>query len=331
MSAVAPLMGGEPIKLLVGNTLQCADEIHVYAGNDTPNKELLNFTYFMELLELKLKGGGSRRWEYDSVVALAYNSMFQMYVHLPSPRLMPCMTHTEAYGDIFTRPVFSKNVIIRHELAASCSKCSGGAKTKCTRREGFHCHACRGERCVPGAKEDQARHSTCFRVAKQCFPVLCPAFQHLLMCTKTKAKWGGEPKMESALRKDLTELVRKNGFEGNKEIEQRIIESSDVYQQVCFSNGTMTVKKESAGKLGFRHPPFRTKKEAASSPTPHLGLASYRDALNLIDSALSRPGMACWKEDCIWMGGQTFVMARIYLSARILSEDTVYLTLGYKF
>lgn len=331
MVTVLQNMQGKPIVLSVGNTLQHADEVHVFAGNHTPGKQLSNFTYLMELLELKLKDGGSRLWEYDWVAAVAYNSVFDQYVDIPSPRVMPCLNHAESFNDIFARPVSPKSVIIRHEMASACSKCSGKPKKKCTRKDGFQCHACRGEQCFPTDKEDVARHSACFRVAKKCFPALCPAFQHLLLCTKTQANWGGDPKMDSALRKDLTDLVRRTGLGGNEEIDQKIIDSSDAHQQVLFQNGKMTLVRESAGVRGFRRPPFYTKKEAASAPTPHLGLASYRDALNLIDSALERPGMACWKEDCIWMGERSFVIARIYMSARIPKEGTMYLTLGYKF
>lgn len=331
MAAVLPLMQGKPIVLKVGNTLQHADEVHVFPGNHTPGKELSNFIYLTQLLELKLEGGGSRLWEYDWLVAVAYNSMFKVYVDLPSPRAMPCLNHADSYDDIFNRPVSPDSVPIHHELARTCSKCSGKPKNRCTRREGFRCHACRDAMCVPVSEEDEARHGACFRVAKQCFPALCPAYQHLLMCVKAKANWGGEPKMEKALRNDLTELVRKTGLGGNEEIDKRVVDSSDAYQQVCFDGGEMIVVKESAGVRGFRRPPFATKKQKTSAPTPHLGLANYRDAINMIDSALEKPGMACWRDDCVWMGGQTFVMARVYISARIVSEGTMYLTLGYKF
>lgn len=271
-------------------------------------------------------------WEYDLIVAIGWNRMTNTIVDIPWYMFpwSPCLfTHLDA-PDIFQCPVQPFLGPISHRLVAACCKCSK-QKVKCVQQDGLQCDHCGYMECVPGQKEDLGRIGACYKLADSVFFALSPPYQHLIMCAKVAASFNGGPTMSCDRRAQLGALVQASFVGGDESIERIMIEGMDAYQKVVFQNGTMkVVDSRCVNRLGFNAPPYSTARQAAMACTPHLGVADYRVALTLLDNALEKAGVVCWKDECVWTGSE-FVSARIFSVARIMDANTIFIAIGFKF
>jgi len=84
------------------------------------------------------------------------------------------------------------------------------------------------------------------------------------------------------------------------------------------------------GLYGFGYAGKRGKGKV-SICTPHFGVAEYITAVSLLDNALNSPGMVFGVETYIMKRDGDTVMARLLISATIVTEGDIRFVIGWIF
>lgn len=219
-----------------------------------------------------------------------------------------------------------------HRLLKACHACSE-KKGKCRKTELGNCTRCvnMGINCVAGPTEAYARRRETHKIVKSQLPMLNAVHQYVVV---THGRRLNEQIMAAAQVERLLAHVLANTLPSwNHEMELRVQEYSDSFQDVAIEDGKIRVDREKGMEewWGYEKAEEGMSRDARRTLiSPHLGMCSSQDAILFIDHALRKPGELFFRDDCILNRAFRPVNVRIMVVAAIVAPARIRITLGWK-